>query len=179
MKKNIVWIVLGVLLAIGLLIASFYIGDKNDGIDESLSGNYSAEVEQIIRNAQKESAAVKEDEKAELASITVEDYINLYSAEGKSLILLSRPTCSYCKVADPIIRKIAKIYSLDIKYLNPDEFTEDTQRQFVESDELFKEGYGTPLLLVVGNNSIIDIVDGLTDNAHYMEFFQKNEFIIQ
>ena len=47
----------------------------------------------------------------------------------------------------------------------------------IVSDEFFKEGYGTPILLVVGEGKIIDKVDGLTDSAHYVDFFKRNEFI--
>lgn len=175
MKNNKIWIIGGVILVVILLVASFNIKEENPGEDLS---QYSAEVQQIIKNAQAESAAVKEEDKGEFTYINVDEYLELYAAETNSLVLLARPTCTYCEIAEPIIRKIVKIYGLDIKYLNTDEFTAETQAQFVASDELFYEGFGTPLLLVVGNGKITDIVDGLTDNAHYMEFLQDNGFII-
>lgn len=177
MKNNKIWVIGIVALSVILLIVSFCIGenDEGNGKDEE---NYSEDVQRIIKNAQAESAAVRDDEKGEFAYINVDEYLNLYAADSKTLVLLARPTCGYCEVAEPIIRNIIFVYNLDIKYLNTDEFTEDTQRQFVNSNERFKTGYGTPLLMLVGNNSIIDIVDGLTDNAGYMEFLQKNEIII-
>ena len=33
------------------------------------------------------------------------------------------------------------------------------------------------MLLVVNNGNINDIVDGLTDTTHYIEFLKKNEII--
>ena len=35
----------------------------------------------------------------------------------------------------------------------------------------------SPVLLVVGQGKIVDKVDGLTDTAHYIKFFQDNGFI--
>lgn len=178
MKDNKIWVIGIVALAVILLIVSFSIGGGDEESNNELEGNYSEDVEQIIKNAQAESAAVKDDEKGEFTYINVDEYLNLYSADSNTLVLLARPTCGYCEIAEPIIRNIIYVYNLDIKYLNTDEFTEDTQRQFVSSNEMFKEGYGTPLLMLVGNNNINDIVDGLTDYAGYMEFLQKNEIII-
>lgn len=174
MKNKAIWIIGGIALAVILLIVSFSIKEENPGEDLS---QYSAEVQTIIKNAQEESAAVTEEEKGEFTNISVAEYLELYQGEANTLVLLGRPTCTYCQIAEPIIRKIIKIYSLDIKYLNTDDFTEETQAQFVQSDELFYEGFGTPLLLLVGNGKISDIVDGLTDNAHYMQFLQDNGFI--
>ena len=174
MKSKSLWIIGGITLAVVLLIVSFNIQEENPGEDLS---QYSAEVQEIIRNAMSESEAVKEDEKGEFTNINVDEYLELYGAEYNSLVLLGRPTCSFCQIAEPIIRKIVKIYSLDIKYLNTDEFTAEGQAKFVQSNEIFNEGFGTPLLLLVGNNEIVDIVDGLVDNAHYMQFLQDNGFI--
>ena len=174
MKNKATWIIGGITLAVVLLIVSFNIKEDNPGEDLS---QYSAEVQQIIKNAYAESEAVKEDEKGEFTNIGVDEYLELYQGETNSLVLLGKTDCHWCEIAEPIIRKITKIYSLDIKYLNAAEFTEETQNKFVQSNELFKEGFGTPLLLVVGNGKIVDVVDGLTDNGHYMEFLQGNGFI--
>ena len=77
---------------------------------------------------------------------------------------------------DVDINKIALSY-ININYLNTDEFKDDDQEKLVNSDDTFTNGFGTPLLLVVSNNKIVDSVDGLTDNAHYTEFFKKYGYI--
>ena len=58
-----------------------------------------------------------------------------------------------------------------------DEFSEEDNQKFMESDEFLGEGVGTPLLMNVGNEKIIDKVDGLTDSAHYIQFFKDNGYI--
>ena len=62
-------------------------------------------------------------------------------------------------------------------YLNTDNFSGEDQNNFIASNEEFSTGYGTPMLLVVGNGTIKNQVDGLTDRTHYIAFLQLNEFI--
>lgn len=131
----------------------------------------------IVENAEKEAAAVTEGSKKAFTNIDVAKYLELYSGSEVSLVLLARESCYYCNIAEPIIQSIMKEYNIDIYYLNPDEFTDETKQQFIDSNEKFADGFGTPMLFLVGNDSIIDVVDGLTDKAHYVQFFKLNGFI--
>ena len=65
----------------------------------------------------------------------------------------------------------------EINYLNTDDFTEEDNNNLMASDEFFSSGYGTPILLYIKNNSIIDKVDGLTNSDGYIEFLRTNGFI--
>ena len=169
MNKKIFGII-GIALIFILLIISASI--KND-TKESLSNN----PQEIIQNAQEESQNVKDSEKKDFISINIDDYLNKYISEEKSLVLIARPTCHYCQIAEPILHNIAYKYDLDINYLNTDEFENGDSQKLIESDSFFENGFGTPLLLVVGNNKINDKVDGLTDTKHYITFLKNNEFI--
>lgn len=173
-SKKYLWIVLVGIILILLIIASS-VGNK-DSKRES-SNKLSENVEEILSNAQKESSNVKEEEKKDLPEINMDTYLEYYNGEDKKIVLIARPTCSYCQVAEPIIKKVAKDYDLPIDYLNTDNFQDEDTQKLINSDEFFKEGYGTPILLVIGQGKIIDKVDGLTDSAHYIDFFKKNEFI--
>ena len=106
-----------------------------------------------------------------------EVYLEYYAGSEGKLVLLARPTCSYCKIATPIIQSIMKEYNIEVSYLNTDNFTSDDQAAFVKSNEEFSNGFGTPMLLLVKENKIVDKIDGMTDSAHYIEFFQKNGYI--
>ena len=130
----------------------------------------------ILTNAQIESQNVKEDEQKEFSNINVSDYMNMYNGEEKTLVLVARPTCGYCQIAEPILHNIAYKYDININYLNTDDFSEEDSSIFVNSNEKLK-GFGTPMLLVVNNGNINDMVDGLTDTTHYIEFLKKNEII--
>ena len=125
-KKKLIVIGTVVLIVI-LLIISFNIKDNDK--DTKLSND----VDTIIENAQKESNNVKESEKKSFLSIDVTKYLEFYSGSEKQLVLVARPTCSYCQIAEPIIQSIAYEYNIDINYLNTDEFSEDDQNNFIHS----------------------------------------------
>lgn len=177
MDKKKLGIILVVVLVIVLIIAASIggSGSKSEGSSTGKdSGSYDAE--QIVENAQKESDAVKDSEKKELTNINVDTYLEYFNGEEKKVILLARPTCGYCEIAMPIIQKVAKDYDLEINYLNSDEFEGEDEAKFVASSEEFKE-YGTPTLFIVSNGEVVSMVEGLTDYAHYEQFFKDNGFI--
>lgn len=173
--KNKILIIIGVVLAVVLIVISSLIGTDNK--TSSTSDKATEDGLTIVTNAQKESDAVKEDEKKEFTQINVDKYLEYYAGEENKIILVARPTCHYCQIAEPILQNLAFKYDLEINYLNTDEFSDDDQTNFVNSDETFKDGFGTPFLLIVSNNKIVESISGLTDTAHYTSFFKTNGFI--
>ncbi len=173
MSNKKIFTILLIIILIILLVASFFISDK----ETSSSSTKSNDTKAILTNAQKEANVISEDEKKEFTNIDLSQYLQMYNSNENNLIFIGRPTCSYCQIAEPIIHKLAKEYDLTIYYLNTDNFTQDDKAAFKESDEYFQNGYGTPMLLVVSNTEIVDIVDGLTDTAHYIDFLKKNNYI--
>ena len=169
-KQKYIFIGLGILLVILLVVSASLTSEKKDGTAPSEVGN-------ILENAQNESAAAEQAEKKEFTEINVDKYLEYIAGSEAKIILFARPTCQYCQIAEPILKVINKVYDLEINYVNTDEFTEDDQKRVLDSDEFFNDGFGTPLLLVVKDNKIVDKVDGLTDTAHYVEFFTNNGFI--
>lgn len=174
-NKNILIGVLGVLLVVLLIVGASVGGkDKSSATEKRVDSGDSSS---ILDNAQKESEAVSEDEMKDFVSININDYLDMKASDDKSIVLVARPTCHYCQIAEPILHKVAKEYDLDINYLNTDDFSQDDQTTFVKSDESFSEGYGTPMLLIVGSDSIIDRINGLTDHDHYVELLKNNGFV--
>ena len=47
------------------------------------------------------------------------------------------------------------------------------------ADKYFKEkqGIDTPCILIVKDNSIVDIIEGLADKDSYIKFFKENNII--
>lgn len=175
MKKEHLYTIGIVVLIIALLVTVFFIGGKSS--NKEYESEISNDPEVIMSNAQKESEQAKKSELKDLVEINVNQYIDMLKSEELNLILIARPTCSYCQVAEPIIRSISYEYDFSVNYLNTDEFKDDDESEFIKSNEYFSEGFGTPLLLVVSNNEIVDKVDGLTDRAHYIEFFKTYKYI--
>lgn len=171
MKKNTILFVAAIVLVIVLIVASFFVGTKTGGETSSSDPNA------ILENAQKESKAVKETEMKEHTKIDVAKYLEYYAGSEQKLILVGRKGCPYCQIADPILKNLAYQYNIEINYLDTDEFTDETQTQFIKSDEQFSEGFGTPLLMIVKDNQIVDLIDGLVDTEHYVEFLTAYGFI--
>lgn len=167
MNKKVFGIV-GIILLVVLLIVCASINPNSKYSNNSTS---------IIENAIEESSNIKEEEKKDFIEINVDEYLNKYNGEEKSIVLVARPTCNYCQIAEPIIHNIAYKYDLTINYLNTDNFQNDDSQRFIQSDEFFSNGFGTPMLLLVSNGKIDDMVDGVTDTKHYEEFLKNNSFI--
>ena len=174
MKK---WQIAGIIVVVLVVLVLAFVVDNKGTNSGSTSNELSEDVDTIINNAQQESQAVIDTERKESIQIDINTYLEYKAASEARIILLARPTCGYCQIAEPIIENIAYEYNLDINYLNTDNFTDETQTAFVQSDDAFKEGFGTPYLFIVKDGSIVDAVDGLTDRAHYVQFFTDNGFI--
>ena len=166
--------VIGIGVAGILIVICCFVGDKE--VTKTTS-KLTDDVDQILTNAQKESSQVEDDDEKDFESINVDKYLEYYNGSEDKIIFIGRPTCSYCQVAEPIVKKINKDYDLNIYYLNTDDFVDDDEGNFVSSDEFLKDGYGTPMLFIVSNGKIVDKVDGLSDTAHYLDFLKKNNFI--
>lgn len=178
MEKNQKILICVLIAAFAIVLGiSCFVGDSNNNTKKSPDTTLSDDADTIMANAEKESQSIADSEKKELKEISVSDYLNYYKGEEHKIVLLARPTCGYCQIAEPIIQYVAYKNDLEINYVNTDGFSGDDEKNLIESDEYFSDGFGTPLLLVVGENKIIDKVDGLTDRAHYTEFFKNNGFI--
>lgn len=174
MKKKLINIILVIAIFLVVVLCFFASGSvKKEG-----TGLPANDSQAIIERAQKESAVVPKDERKEFAESSVEHYLNVYNAtDKKRLVLVASPDCGYCQIAEPIIQNIAYNYDIKIYYLNSAEFSSDDQNKFIESNEMFAAGFGTPMLLLVSDGKIHDLVDGLTDTAGYIEFFTSNGII--
>lgn len=175
-KNKKVFIVLGVCLLVVILCLSFFIGnDTNQPNVETLSEDPNV----IISNAQTQSKSISEDERREYKKIKVVDYLEYYAGSEAKIVLLGYPECPFCQIVEPILQNLSYEYDIEINYLNTNDFTEEDEKLLLESDEYFQEneGFGTPLLLIVKDNKIIDKVDGPTDRGHYKKFLDEAGFI--
>ncbi len=171
-KKILPYIGVGIALIV-LLVICFFIGGK----DSSSPTTTSQSVEDTVTNAQNEVATISDEDRKSLEAIDIDKYLEFYQQPENKVVFIGRPTCGYCQIAHPIVEKINKDYDLNIYYLNTDDFVGDDESNFAKSNDYLSEGYGTPMLFVISNNEIVDMVDGLTDTSHYVEFLKKNGFI--
>ena len=182
-------IVTGIVVAVGVILVcalcyfassavSAKAGDNYSESDNSNSSTTSSSsASDMTSRAQEESANVPDDEQKDFNDIDIDEYLDLYDGSEDSIVLFSRPTCGYCQIAEPILHHIAYQYDLTINHINTDEMSSDDETKLVESDDYFSDGFGTPLLVVVSNGEIVDMVSGLVDTDSYVSFFTDNGFI--
>ncbi len=179
-KNNIIIILIVIII---LLLSLFVTTDNsNNDLVESTDTPETTEptdqdVEDLFTQAEAESNSVNVSEQKEYTEITIDEYMDYLAGTEQKIILIGSPTCSYCDVADPIIKNVAYIYDLEINYLDTSKFINDDEATFVKSATLFNEGYGTPTLFTVQNNSVNDALEGLTISEVYIEFFTNNGYI--
>ena len=174
MNPKIKYIIIAVIAIVVIVLAFTVGGNSNENVTDIELSN---DPEVIMSNATEESTEASQASKKDFIQIDTNTYLEYKAGSEAKTILLARPTCHYCQIAEPIIQNIAYEYNIDIHYLNTDNFTEEDQAAFINSDEEFSGGYGTPFLFVVKDGQIIDSVDGLTDKAHYLYFFSTNGYI--
>lgn len=168
-KDNIIFAVLSIIALIVLALLSFY---TTDGFKDGDSSN-DQELD-LYSRAVRDSNNV-EDMK-QLYSIDVSQYLNYFYGEENKLILVGNDGCGYCKIARPIIQGIMFEHDFDIYYLDTDDFTTETEDEFMSSNEDLSS-FSTPLLMVVSKGEIVDRIEGLYDKDGYVDFFTKNNFI--
>ena len=120
-----------------------------------------------------------DEEQAELNSINVDDYLKLKAGSSPSVIYIARPTCSHCVVQTPRMKYIKYKYKTEINYLNTDEFDEEGKdyEKLQNSDSYFDEGLGTPTILIVQNDEIIDDISGESEVSTVVSLLKKYDLI--
>lgn len=120
----------------------------------------------------------------EFVNITVDEYLEKLSGEEKSIIYVASPSCSYCSMETPILKKIAGKYDLEVFYLNTSNFydpqiqdyTEDGYK-FINSAEVYEQGYGTPNTIIVQNGEIVDGVYQYVEAGELQDLFERNGYV--
>ena len=178
-RKLIVGVIIVVLVILLCLVC--FLGSNSVSKKYSTSSTNtdtsSSEGEDILEQATKEAGKISEEQRTSPTDISVDDYIELYKGDDLSLVLLSKESCGYCQIAVPIIENIIYESGVKINHVDVGEMSSEDSAKLISSDDYFSEGYGTPLLMVVGEGSIKDKIEGLTTKDSYIEFFKKYGFM--
>jgi len=154
MKKQMWLIILGIIGVILLAIIITNLNREDDASNEIPVG------EEIVAN---------------FYTINVAKLEELFDSSESSLIYIGTPTCPFCVEMEPIIKDVATNESINTFYLNLDEMGEADQEKFMQINDFLASGsWGTPLLFVVSNGTIMEPKQmGLVDEAGYRDFLQR------
>ena len=166
-----------VVLVLIIVFGASYFTSELQECDNSNSSTVSSTNNNSANNESSTSSDISEDEQGDLNEIDIDEYLSLKEGSEASIIYIARPTCYYCQQMEPIVRNIVYEYGVKVNYLNTDELDDDGQSKLIKSDDYFSEGYGTPLLLVVKDDEIVDIQEGLSDKDKTINFLKDNGFI--
>lgn len=169
--KNVVIVIL-ILIMIGVVM--FFV-PTNSSKDRDTGVSNSENVEEL---AIEESNSVSDNERKTFKEVSFSEYLELYNGTTDSIVLIARPTCYYCQIAEPIIQNVAYKYDLTINYLNTDNLNEEDQASLIKSDDYF-ESFGTPVIVIVSDGKIKNKLEGLTISDYYINFFKETGFIIE
>lgn len=165
--------------AILIICAICFSISLTSGEKYSSSSSSSGEIDEdsILETATKEAGEVSDDERTKPTAISMDEYLEAYQNEENTVVLFSRDTCEYCKLATPILENIIYEGHVDLKYIDLATLSDEDKNTLATSDDYFSEGISTPLLVVVGNGSIVDTVEGLVTKEDYIAFFQEYGFM--
>lgn len=95
-------------------------------------------------------------------NINADDYIRLKEQNAQTLIYITRSDGSseYCNMMNKVMEDVAYLRGIEINRLNSNIVD---MKKITENEDYFKDGFGVPLLLIVGNGEIIDVLEGYQD----------------
>lgn len=176
-KEQIKTVAIIVLLLVIVFGGSYFASEVKSNKNTSSKTTTTTDKQKDTTTDSDDNTEISEDKQAELNSIDIDKYLSLKKGSDKSIIYISRPTCHYCQQEDPIMKNIVYETKVTVNYLNTDELDDDGNTKLIKSDDYFSEGYGTPLILVVQKNKIVDKIEGLTSKEDIVSFFKKYDFI--
>lgn len=177
-KDRLIKIVLCVVGIILLCLICFFasVSNSKEYVKNNISSSNS-EDNSVLQQATKEAASISDEERKNPTDISVLEYLELYSSDEYSLVLFSKEDCSYCKLAVPIIENIIYKDHVDIKRIDVGSLTDEDVKKLAESNSYFTEGFGTPVIIIIGKNEIKDKVEGLVVKEQYESFFKEYGFM--
>lgn len=169
-NTTLTMIVIVLILAI-VLGGSYMLSEMND------KGNYS----NPSHNNTTSTEEIPEEEQGDYNLIGLEEYFSLKAGSEYSIVYVARPTCGWCQQEGPFLRNVIYKYDAKVNYLNTDNLTKEEHQKFTnslaEDDSYFEKGYGTPLILIVKDNKIVDKLPGYHEQEDIISFFQEYNLI--
>ena len=151
---KIIGIILLILIVIGGAIGVSYMKDDSASSEETVT---------------LETAGFNE--------VTLDEYLSLIKEDEQNIILVARPTCTYCELFTPTLKQAMDDMKLTINYIDTDKFTNEDWTTFNSSlDYLNTEEWGTPLVLIVKNGQTVAVNSGYVDLNTIKSFFEANGY---
>ena len=105
-------------------------------------------------------------------------HLKLLASKDKEVIVVGQTTCGYCVQAKVILNDVVAEHEVEINYIDFAKLDTDEQEAFVDALEYFQEeDWGTPIMMIVQDGEIVDMIEQLATEDEYVEFLEENEVI--
>ena len=132
----------------------------------------------VIFEFLQENEIIAEDAELNLNYIDYETYEKLLASKDKEVIVVGQTTCGYCVQAKVILNDVVAEHEVEINYIDFAKLDTDEQEAFVDALEYFQEeDWGTPIMMIVQDGEIVDMIEQLATEDEYIEFLEENEVI--
>ena len=121
-----------------------------------------------------ENNLISEDAKLSLNYIDYEEYEKLLSGHNKSAVVIGQTKCGYCVQAKLILNDIADEYGVTINYLNYTDLDSEEYASLIDSLDYFQGSWGTPVMFILQDGKMIDVLSQLETKENYIEFLEEN-----
>lgn len=125
----------------------------------------------------KDNKIIGEDQELLLNYIGYDEYEKLLNSDKKNVIVVGQSTCSYCVQAKVTLNDIVEENDITINYLNISYLTEEEGEKFESSLDYFENSWGTPIMMIVQDGKLVDIIEQYVEKDEYVEFLEENGVI--
>lgn len=90
------------------------------------------------------------------------------------LYVLGHPSCIYCNMFEPILKRTSKNYSVSYTYINTDHLQKKDLNQLVTFFHTTIEDFGTPAILIMEDGKVKAYHQGYMDDLDFFTILQTN-----
>lgn len=119
------------------------------------------------------NSIIDKEAKLLLDYIGLKEYKELLAGKEKSVIVVGQSTCSHCVNAKLVLNQVVEENNIQIHYLNTSYLTPEEGTEFQESLDYFSSSWGTPVMLVVQDGKLVDVLEGETTKENYVTFLKE------
>lgn len=107
----------------------------------------------------------------------LDSFYSAFNGSENSLVMIGRDNCSWCQLFHPSLDFMSENYGFDYIYVNTNELTSGMLNKLLGDIGVDSSEFGTPLTIVVKDGSVVDSLNGYTDEVDLFDFLKKYDFI--
>ena len=105
------------------------------------------------------------------------DLKKVINSNETQIIYLSKPTCYYCNLIEPITKSLEEEFKLDYVKINTGELSNSELLKTLDIIGINIDTFGTPYIAIVKDGKIVGEQVGYTDENVLFELFKKHKLI--